>query len=116
MEAPTSRQIRPAIDRKAIQRSGELHDIAAHILSQRFERLGDNAFGVEPGLGIHGVRTVLIDEDVGQHHRADFEAAVENAMLGQRLHHKSAEAADRAFFDRQQHFVLAREPQQEIDV
>ena len=34
--------------------------------------LGDDALGVEPGLGIHRVRRVLVEEDVGQHHGADL--------------------------------------------
>ena len=35
-------------------------------------------------------------------------AAVEHALLGERLQHMAAEAADRAFLDRHQHFVVAR--------
>ena len=37
-------------------------------------------------------------------------------MLGQRLQHVGAEAADRAFLDGDQHLVLAREPQQQVGV
>src|SRR5271155_4101151 len=55
--------------------SGELHCIAAQVLPERFECLGNNTFGVEAGLGIHGVGRVLVDEQIRQHHRADFQAA-----------------------------------------
>ena len=95
---------------------GELHHFATHVLAERLEGLGDDAFGVEAGLGIHGVGRVLIDENVRQHHRADLEPAVEHAVLGERLQHIGAEAADRAFLDGEQHFVLAGEPQQHVDV
>ena len=37
-------------------------------------------------------------------------------MLGQRLQHMRAEAANGAFLDRHQHLVLARQPQQQIGV
>src|SRR5579863_940684 len=50
----------------------ELHHFAAHVLAERLEGLGDDAFGVETGLGVHGVGRVLIDEEIRQHHRADF--------------------------------------------
>src|SRR5271156_6796294 len=59
-----------------VNASGQLHRFAADILAERFERLGDDAFGVETGLGVHGVRRILIDEDIRQHQRADLEAAV----------------------------------------
>ena len=42
---------------------------------------------------------VVIEELVGQYHRAHPQAAVEHAVLGQRLHHVGAETADRAFLD-----------------
>ena len=70
--------------RSAVQRSGphELHRLAAHVLAQRFERLGDDAFGIEAGLGVHGVGRVLVDEEIGQHHGPDFDATVECAVFG----------------------------------
>ena len=71
---------------------------------------------VEPALAYIAFGRILIDEGVGQHHRADLQAAVERAVLGQRLHHIGAEPADRAFLDGDQHFVLAREPQHQIGV
>ena len=37
-------------------------------------------------------------------------------MLGERLQHIGAEAADRAFLDGDQHFVLARKAQQQLGV
>ncbi len=47
---------------------------------------------------------------------ADLEAAVEHAVVGERLQHMGAEAADRAFLDGDQHLVLARQPQQQVGV
>ena len=37
-------------------------------------------------------------------------------MLGQRLQDAGAEASDGALLDGDEHFVLAREPQREIDI
>ena len=45
-----------------------------------------------------------------------FSAAVEDAVLGQRLQHLRAEAADRALLDRDEDLVLAGEPQHQIGV
>ena len=45
-----------------------------------------------------------------------LQPAIERAVLGQRLQHIGAEAADRAFLDGDQHLVLARQPQQQIGV
>src|SRR5262249_56519598 len=59
-------------------RSGEPDGLAAQVLAERLEHLGDDAFGVEAGLAIHGGRRVLVDEQVGQHHRADLDAAIEH--------------------------------------
>src|SRR5580658_10638548 len=86
-------------------RSGpnELDRLAAHVLAERFERLGDDAFGIEAGFGVHGVGRVLVDEEIGQHHGADFDAAVERAMFGERLQRKGAETADGTFLDGEQH-------------
>src|SRR6204780_5911897 len=91
--------------------SGQLHRFGLEVLAERFEHLGDDALGVEAGAGIHRVRRVVIVECVGQHHRAHPQPAVEHAVLRQRLHDMGTEAADRAFFDGEQHFVLARELQ-----
>src|SRR5205085_2913950 len=41
---------------------------------------------------------------------------IERSLLRERLHHVSAEAADRTFLDGHQHLVLAREPQHEIRI
>ena len=43
-------------------------------------------------------------------------ATVEYAVLGERLQHIGAEAANRAFLDGEEDFVLAGEPQQHVDV
>jgi len=65
-----------------------LDDFAAQILAKRFEGLGDDAFGVETCARIHSARRILVDEQVGQHHRANFEATIKHAVLGERLQHK----------------------------
>ena len=71
-----------------------------------------------PAPGIELFRLVVIEKDVGQHHRSDLQAAranpVERALLGERLHHERAKAADRAFLDRDQDFVVRGEPANEI--
>src|SRR5580692_4383967 len=61
-------------------RSGELHHFAAQVLAERFERLGDDAFGIEAGLAVHGARRVVIDEEIRQYHRADLQPTVEYAV------------------------------------
>jgi len=48
----------------------------------------------------------VVEEHVGEHHRPHPQTVVEHAVLGQRLHHVRAEAADRAFLDGEQDFVL----------
>ncbi len=60
----------------------------------------------------------MIEETVGQYHRPEFQApranTVECAIFGEQLHHKGAEAADRAFLDRDQDFVVRREAEEEV--
>src|SRR5262245_38667553 len=50
----------------------ELHRLAAQVLAERLERLGDDALGVEAGLGVHRRGRILIDEHVGQDHGSHF--------------------------------------------
>ena len=73
----------------------ELHRLAADVLAESLECLMDDAFGIEPGLGVHRVRQILVEEDIGQHHAANLEPAIEQTVLGERLQHERAEAADR---------------------
>src|ERR1700728_4787957 len=94
----------------------ELYDIAAQVLTERFERFDHDAFGIEACLGVHRIGRVLVEEDVRKHHRPELDPAVENAMLGERLHHVRAEAADRAFLYGEEHLVLAGEAEQQIDI
>src|SRR5688500_9290878 len=78
----------------------EARSAAAALLQDRrlapagLEDLGDDGGGVEAGCRIHALGLVLVDEAVGQHHGAHFQAAVEHAALGQELQHEAAEAAD----------------------
>src|SRR5438552_16620895 len=89
--------------------SSELDRLGLVVLAERVEHLGDDALGVEAGMGIHRVRRIMVDELVGQDHRAHPQTAVEHAVVGQRLHHVRTEAADRAFLDGEQHLVVARQ-------
>ncbi len=49
-------------------------------------RLGDDAGGVELGLGIHGREVVLLLERIREDHGADLQVAIEPALFGQILH------------------------------
>src|SRR5665811_983497 len=51
--------------------------------AERAENFCDDACGIKPGLGIHRRRAVLIETRVRQHHRTDFETAIEHAVVGQ---------------------------------
>src|SRR5262249_25747953 len=98
----------------ARQYASEFNCLAAQILAERFEGRGDDAFGIQAGLRIHRCGRVLVYEDVGQHHGAHFEAAVEHAVGGERLQHMRGESANGAFLDGDEHLVLAREPKEEV--
>ena len=58
----------------------------------------------------------MIDEDIRQHHRSHFQAAVQRAVLRKSLQHLRAKTADRAFLDRDQHLVILREAKHQVDV
>src|ERR1700736_5433671 len=62
--------------------AAELEVLPAQVLTERAERLRNDAFGVETGLGIHRRGGILVDEGGGQHHRSHLEP-VEHAMLCQ---------------------------------
>src|SRR5262245_48831042 len=51
--------------RRARLSASELHRLALQVLAERRERRGDDAFGVQAGLGIHRRGRVLVYEDVG---------------------------------------------------
>ena len=72
--------------------------------------------GVEPGLIILRLRAVVVEEDVGQHHGADLEPVVEQAVHRQMMQHVTAEAADRPFLNRDHNLMFARQPSDEIGV
>jgi hypothetical protein len=42
----------------------QLHRLGGGVLAKRFEHLGDDTFGVEPGGAIHRGRRIVIDENV----------------------------------------------------
>src|SRR5215471_6947652 len=96
--------------------ASELHRFALQVLAERLERRGDDAFGVQAGLGIHRRGRVLVYEDVRQHHWAHFEAAVEHAVGSERVQHVGGEAADGAFLDGDEHLVFAREPKEQVGI
>src|SRR4029078_3703298 len=87
-----------------------------YVASESSEHLGYDALGVEAGTGIHRVRRIMVDEFVGQDHRAHPQTAVEHAVVGQRLHDVRTEHAYRTFLDREQDFVLASQLQHQLDV
>ena len=74
------------------------------------------ALASRPAARIQPLGLVLVDEEVGQRHRPHLEAAVERARSRREAEHMRAEAADRAFLDRDQHLVVAREAQDQIAV
>src|SRR6201984_2361732 len=102
--------------RRARLSASELHRFALQVLAQRLERRGDDAFGVQAGLGIHRRGRVLVYEDVGQNHGAHFEAAVEHAVGGERVPQLRGKPADGAFLDGDEPLVLAREPKEQFGI
>ena len=72
--------------------------------------------GVEPGLIVLRLRRIVIEEDVGQHHRADLDTVIEHPVHRQVVQHLAAEAADRSLFDRDHHLMLAHQAVDEIGV
>mmetsp|Transcript_24080 Transcript_24080/g.44518 ORF Transcript_24080/g.44518 Transcript_24080/m.44518 type:complete len:521 (-) Transcript_24080:5233-6795(-) len=66
--------------------------------------------------GIHIRRAGLIDEDIGQHHGAIFEALIEHALLRQQLRHMAAETTDRAFLDGDQCIVVCGQIKDQVTV
>ena len=80
------------------------------------ERGGDDVAGVEAGGLVLRVRRIVVEEHVGQDHRADFEAVIERSGHREVVQHKRAEPADRAFLDRDDDLVLAREAVDQIGV
>src|SRR5579871_4634784 len=96
--------------------SRQPHRPGDRVLSKRLEHLGDDALGVKTCLGVHDVGRVLIDENVGQYHGTELDAAVEGAGLREGLQDVGPEPADRTFLDCDHDFVLAREPQHEVDI
>ncbi len=71
---------------------------------------------VEARFGVHDFGLGLFHPDVGHHQRADLQAVVEQAFGGEELHDLAAETADRAFFDGDQHLVVAGKLADEIVV
>src|SRR5207244_2149316 len=68
------------------------------------------------GRRIHGSRRVLIDELIRKYHAANAQALIEQPLLGQFLQDVRTEAANSAFLDRDEHFVLARKARNQIDI
>ena len=85
-------------------------------MPQRLEHRVDDLRGVEPRQLVHLLGPVLVDEDIRQHHGPYLQPVVQRAFHGQELQHMAAEAADRAFLDGDQRFVVARQPQDQVAV
>ena len=56
----------------------------------------------------------VVDKHIRQNHGADFQAPFEQSAPRQEMQHVAAEAADRAFFHRDQHLVVAGESAEQI--
>ena len=65
---------------------------------------------------VHGLRSVVIDEPVGQGQRADDEPVIEPAGAGKQVEDMAAEAADRPFLNGEKRLMLAGQTQYEIAV
>ena len=71
------------------------------------EHGGDDAGGVETGVGIHGGGRSLFDIGVRQEQGAEFQTTVEQAVRRQELCDMRTETADRAFLNGNQNGMLA---------
>ncbi len=60
-------------------------------------------------MGVHHLWFRLLHPDIGHGERADLQAAFEQAFHREEMQHMTAKAADGAFFDGDQHFVVAGE-------
>jgi hypothetical protein len=58
----------------------------------------------------------VVDEAVGQHHRPDLEAAVEQTGAGEEVQHLAGKPADRPFLDDDQHLVLGGEAAHQLGI
>ncbi len=58
----------------------------------------------------------MVEKDVGQGHDPDAEPVIQSAVDEERLDDRAAEPAGRPFLDRDENLMLARKPQDEIDV
>jgi hypothetical protein len=61
-------------------------------------------------------RVLVVDPDVGQRHRAQLQAAVEQPVRGEMVHHQPAKAVHAAFLDGDQHLVLAGQALDQLGV
>ena len=97
-------------------RTASLERRGPGIDAERGQRRGDDAGAVEASGGVHVGLARLLGEGVGDHQRAEAQLAVEQAGAGEEGRDVAAEAADAAFFDGQQHLVLAGEPGDQLGV
>ena len=91
--------------------------LPSQLLTERHERLGHDMLGVEAGLIVLQLGLVVFHDAVWHAHWPKPEAAsVQQPRMRQELHDMSGEAADRIFFHRDQHFMLARETTDEVRI
>ncbi len=75
--------------------------------SEHLEDLVDDTVRVKSGLRVHGRRTVVIDEDIRQHHAADLESrSLERARFAERLHNVRSKSTNGTFLNCDQQFML----------
>ena len=83
---------------------------------QSVERRPYNSIRIQTRLRIHLFRTVMVLEHVRQCHGTNLEAAVQQSVMRQEMHHMGAEAARCAFLDGDQHFMFARQTADQVGV
>ena len=76
------------------------------LTTERTEDLIDDGVSVEACLLIHFLGRVLIDEDVGKDHRADFDSCVERTGGGEVMQAERTKPANRTLFDGDEHLVV----------
>src|SRR5436853_3038298 len=104
------------MDRLGRTLADELQHFITSISAEHLEYFGHDGLGIEPCLRVHRGGAVLIDEYIRKHHAADLQSAIQHPVLGKGLKRVRTETADCTFLDRDEYLMLAREPQQQIDI
>src|SRR5687768_927676 len=65
-------------------------------------------------MGIHAIRLVVVEKDVGQDQGPNLEPAVENAPLRKKMENVSTEPPNGSFLDRDHYLVFPCKPKDEV--